>query len=64
MAEPKVQDPDYAGRIARSFAKQGIMETIGATLLRVDPGEVEIALPGEWHEQPMAFDPHRGPHPD
>lgn len=28
------------------------------------PLEVEIALPGEWHEQPMAFDPHRGPHPD
>jgi uncharacterized protein (TIGR00369 family) len=45
MAGPRVQDPDYAGRIARSFAKQGIMGTIGATLLRVDPGEVEIALP-------------------
>lgn len=28
------------------------------------PLEVEIALPAEWHEQPMAFDPHRGPQPD
>jgi sulfide:quinone oxidoreductase len=27
----------------------------------VRPLEVEVALPGEWHEQPMAFDPHRGP---
>ena len=39
------QDPDYAARVARSFAKQGIMETIGATLLRVAPGEVDIVLP-------------------
>jgi len=38
-------DPDVAGRIARSFAKQGIMETIGARLVRVVPGEVEIELP-------------------
>jgi sulfide:quinone oxidoreductase len=28
------------------------------------PLEVEIALPGEWHEEPMAYHPHRGPHPD
>jgi sulfide:quinone oxidoreductase len=25
------------------------------------PLEVEVALPVEWHEQPMALDPHRGP---
>jgi uncharacterized protein (TIGR00369 family) len=41
----KAQDPDYAARVTRSFAKQGIMTTIGATLERVAPGEVEIALP-------------------
>ncbi len=28
------------------------------------PLEVEVALPGEWHEQPMAFDPHRLPETD
>jgi sulfide:quinone oxidoreductase len=28
------------------------------------PLEVEIALPGEWHQEPMAYHPHRGPHPD
>ncbi len=39
------QDPEYAARVARSFAKQGIMDTLGATLLRVAPGEVDIALP-------------------
>jgi uncharacterized protein (TIGR00369 family) len=41
--EPR--DPDYAARVARSFAAQGLMATIGACLERVAPGEVEIALP-------------------
>lgn len=31
-------------RIATSFAKQGLMRTLGATLGRVAPGEVEIVL--------------------
>jgi uncharacterized protein (TIGR00369 family) len=41
----KVLDPDYAVRVARSFARQGIMTTLGASLGRIAPGEVEIALP-------------------
>ena len=36
--------PDYAERVARSFARQGLMETIGARLAAVRPGEVEIVL--------------------
>ncbi len=39
------KDPDFAERVARSFAKQGLMGTIGARLLRVAPGEVDIELP-------------------
>ena len=39
------RDPDYAARVARSFARQGMMQTIGASLARVAPGEVEIVLP-------------------
>jgi uncharacterized protein (TIGR00369 family) len=39
------KDPGYAERVARSFSRQGLMETIGASLLRVAPGEVDIALP-------------------
>jgi uncharacterized protein (TIGR00369 family) len=39
------KDPAFAERTARSFAKQGLMETIGAELLRVEPGAVDIALP-------------------
>ncbi len=36
---------DYAERVARSFARQGLMDTLGASLLAVRPGEVEIAMP-------------------
>lgn len=38
------QDPDFERRVRDSFARQAVMHTIGARLLRVDPGEVEIDL--------------------
>jgi uncharacterized protein (TIGR00369 family) len=41
--EPK--DPHYKSRIVQSFADQAIMQTIGASLLEVLPGQVEIGLP-------------------
>jgi uncharacterized protein (TIGR00369 family) len=44
-AAPVPKDPDFAGRVAASFARQGIMATLGARLIRVAPGEVEIELP-------------------
>jgi len=39
------QDPDYERRVRESYARQRVMDLIGATLLRVAPGEVDIALP-------------------
>ena len=39
------QAHECAARVAASFARQSVMTTIGARLLRVAPGEVEIALP-------------------
>jgi uncharacterized protein (TIGR00369 family) len=39
------KDPDFAARVRVSFARQRIMETIGAELTRVEPGQVEITLP-------------------
>jgi uncharacterized protein (TIGR00369 family) len=46
MAMPQmVPGPDYAERVRRSFARQVVMQTIGATLTRVEPGLVEIELP-------------------
>ena len=36
---------DYAGRVRSSFARQGAMQTLGATLGLLEPGAVDIALP-------------------
>jgi uncharacterized protein (TIGR00369 family) len=41
--EPR--DPSYEARVRASFARQRAMHTIGARLVRVEPGEVEIELP-------------------
>ncbi|HEX5875426.1 MAG TPA: PaaI family thioesterase [Pyrinomonadaceae bacterium] len=41
----KPRNPSFAGEIERSFAKQTIMNLIGARLSRVEPGVVAINLP-------------------
>lgn len=38
-------DPDFEARVRRSFEKQRVMQTMGVTLERIAPGEVELALP-------------------
>ncbi len=38
-------DPNFETRIRASFATQSVMRTIGATMVRVEPGAVEIAMP-------------------
>jgi uncharacterized protein (TIGR00369 family) len=38
-------DPDFAARIRESFGRQKAMTLIGATLTKVEAGEVEISLP-------------------
>lgn len=39
------QTPDFDDRVKSSFGKQAIMNLVGAELVRVVPGEVEILLP-------------------
>jgi uncharacterized protein (TIGR00369 family) len=41
----KPANPDFEQRTRESFARQGAMKLIGARLMRVEPGLVEIALP-------------------
>src|SRR6187549_3347449 len=41
--EPR--DPDFEARVRASFARQRVMDTIGARIVRVEPGEVELELP-------------------
>jgi uncharacterized protein (TIGR00369 family) len=36
---------DFERRVRASFARQRVMETIGASMSRVEPGAVEITLP-------------------
>jgi uncharacterized protein (TIGR00369 family) len=42
-------DPDFEARVRASFSRQSIMTTLGASLTRIAPGEVEIALPFADH---------------
>lgn len=39
-----VPDPDFAARVHAIFEAQALMRTLGASLLRVAPGEVEIGF--------------------
>lgn len=41
----EASDPDYGSRVHESFARQTFMTTLGARLIRVDPGEVAIEMP-------------------
>jgi uncharacterized protein (TIGR00369 family) len=38
-------DPGYEARVRESFSRLSLMRTIGARLLKVTPGEVEIDMP-------------------
>lgn len=39
------QDAEFESRVRASFAQQQVMQLIGATLSRVEPGAVDITLP-------------------
>ena len=41
----EARDPDYAAKVRASFARQSIMDLLGARLTEVLPGEVHIELP-------------------
>jgi len=41
---PRLDEFDWEQRVRSSFAKQGLMNTLGATLESVASGTVEIAL--------------------
>ncbi len=38
------RNPDFAARVRDSFARQGAMAHVGAELVRVEPGHVDIAV--------------------
>jgi len=45
MTAPTPADPSFETRVRESFDKQGLMATLGASILNIAPGAVEITLP-------------------
>ena len=45
MSDLRPTDSDYESRVRASFARQRAMQLLGASLKRVEPGEVAILLP-------------------
>jgi uncharacterized protein (TIGR00369 family) len=41
--QPK--DPNFAERVRASFARQRMMQTLGVEIVRIAPGEIELAMP-------------------
>jgi len=45
MSSFEAQDPNFQARVTASFARQKMMQTLGARLTNISPGAVEIELP-------------------
>jgi acyl-coenzyme A thioesterase PaaI-like protein len=41
----KATNPDYAGAVRESFGRQGLMRTLGARILTIEPGLCVIEMP-------------------
>jgi uncharacterized protein (TIGR00369 family) len=37
-------DPDFQERVRESFARQRVMRTLGIEIVRLEPGEIELAM--------------------
>jgi uncharacterized protein (TIGR00369 family) len=45
MPKFESRDPDFEAKVRASFGRQTAMQTLGAVMGRVEPGEVEIEMP-------------------
>ena len=45
MSQFEPRDPDWDRKVRESFARQTVMETIGASIAALEPGRCEILLP-------------------
>ena len=45
MSQFEPRDPDWDRKVRESFARQTVMETIGASIAALQPGQCEILLP-------------------
>ncbi len=45
MTRFKPKDPEYEARVRASFDRQEAMQTLGIEIVRLEPGEIELAMP-------------------
>jgi uncharacterized protein (TIGR00369 family) len=45
MPQFEPRNPDYREVATATFARQQAMQTLGISIVRIDPGEVELAMP-------------------
>ena len=45
MASFEPKDPDFRARVAASFGRQTVMQTLGIEIARLAPGEIELTMP-------------------
>ncbi len=45
MPDFQPKDPDFAARVRSSFERQAIMGSLGTSILRLEAGEIELAMP-------------------
>jgi uncharacterized protein (TIGR00369 family) len=41
----RAKDPGFRERVRASFARQRAMQTLGVEIVRLEPGEIELAMP-------------------
>ncbi len=53
MSDFNPPDPNFARRVRTSFAKQQLMKTLGARLIKINAGDVHVELPYNlaWTQQ-------------
>jgi uncharacterized protein (TIGR00369 family) len=44
MSSFQIQDPDYEARVRKAFAGQPALATLGITLVRIEPGSLELRM--------------------
>ena len=45
MTKFEPRDPDFVAKVRESFNRQTVMQTLGAVLISIEPGLVEIEMP-------------------
>jgi uncharacterized protein (TIGR00369 family) len=39
------EDPNFSDRVRASFARQRVMQTLGISMTRLEPGDIELTMP-------------------